>query len=69
MKVANWIFANPGFYWSLALVLSAYYGFRGCVFQTVGMLTCFRFFGQWILLFWTARGELSDVESQVAEVP
>ncbi len=30
-------------------------------------LTCFRFFGQVILLFWTARKELSDVESQIAE--
>jgi hypothetical protein len=31
-------------------------------------VTCFRFFGQVILLFWTAPGELSDVESQVAQV-
>jgi len=30
-------------------------------------MTCFRFFGQLILLFWTARGELSDVESQIAQ--
>ncbi len=31
------------------------------------MLTCFRFFGQEILLFWTAGGELSDVEEQFRE--
>ena len=30
-------------------------------------LTCFRFFGQEILLFWTAGGELSDVEEQFRE--
>jgi hypothetical protein len=30
-------------------------------------LTCFTFFGQLILLFWTAERELSDVESQIAE--
>jgi hypothetical protein len=30
-------------------------------------LTCFRFFGQLILLFWTAGGELSDVEEQFRE--
>jgi hypothetical protein len=28
-------------------------------------VTCFRFFGQVNLLFWTAPEELSDVESQV----
>lgn len=33
----------------------------------VDMLTCFRFFGQMNLLFWTAQGELSDVESQVTQ--
>ena len=31
------------------------------------LLTCFRFFGQLILLFWTAGGELSDVEEQFRE--
>ena len=30
-------------------------------------VTCFRFFGQEILLFWTAGGELSDVEEQFRE--
>jgi hypothetical protein len=30
-------------------------------------VTCFRFFGQLILLFWTAGGELSDVEEQFRE--
>jgi hypothetical protein len=30
-------------------------------------MTCFRFFGQVILLFWTARGKLSDVENQIAQ--
>ena len=35
-----------------------------CVVET---LTCFRFFGQEILLFWTARGELSDVKIQIRE--
>ncbi len=30
-------------------------------------LTCFRFFGQLILLFWTAGGELSDVEERFRE--
>jgi hypothetical protein len=32
-----------------------------------GNMTCFRFFGQMILLFWTAGGELSDVEEQFRE--
>jgi hypothetical protein len=32
-----------------------------------GRVTCFRFFGQLILLFWTAGGELSDVEEQFRE--
>ena len=32
-----------------------------------GNVTCFRFFGQMILLFWTAGGELSDVEEQFRE--
>jgi hypothetical protein len=31
-------------------------------------LTCFMFFGQLILLFWTAQGELSDVEERFREV-
>ncbi len=31
-------------------------------------VTCFMFFGQLILLFWTARGELSDVEERFGEV-
>jgi hypothetical protein len=30
-----------------------------------GFVTCFRFFGQWNLLFWTAQREPSDVESAV----
>ena len=30
-------------------------------------VTCFRFFGQLILLFWMAGGELSDVEEQFRE--
>ena len=30
-------------------------------------VTCFRFFGQLILLFWTAGGELSDVEERFRE--
>jgi hypothetical protein len=30
-------------------------------------MTCFMFFGQLILLFWTAGGELSDVEEQFGE--
>jgi hypothetical protein len=32
------------------------------------VLTCFMFVGQLILLFWTARGELSDVEEWFGEV-
>jgi len=35
MTVAKWIFSHPGLYWSFALLLSAYYGVRGWVFQTV----------------------------------
>ena len=31
-------------------------------------MTCFMFFGQLILLFWTAQGELSDVEERFREV-
>jgi hypothetical protein len=30
-----------------------------------GAVTCFTFFGQSECLFWTARGELSDVEKEV----
>jgi magnesium-transporting ATPase (P-type) len=37
MTVANWIFSHPSLYWSLALLVSAYYGFRGFVYQTVDM--------------------------------
>jgi hypothetical protein len=33
-----------------------------------GEVTCFMFFGQLILLFWTAQGELSDVEERFREV-
>ena len=37
MTVAKWIFSHPSLYWLLALLVSAYYGFRGCVYQTVDM--------------------------------
>ena len=33
----------------------------------IGRVTCFMFFGQLILLFWTAGGELSDVEERFRE--
>ena len=32
------------------------------------VMTCFTFFGQSECLFWTVRGELSDVEKEVGEV-
>ncbi len=47
------------------------FGFRNrcllCTALASDRVTCFMFFGQLILLFWTAGGELSDVEERFRE--
>ena len=37
MTVANWPINHAGFYWTIALLVSCYYAFRGYVYQTVDM--------------------------------